>query len=58
LIDENVDHDKVTMGTIVTLQNITDKKKEVYKIVGSMEADILAKPPMISNESPVGKAIL
>jgi len=58
LIDENVDHDKVTMWTIVILQNTSDKKKETYKIVGSMEADILSEPPMISNESPVWKAIL
>ncbi|QFR38961.1 transcription elongation factor GreA [Candidatus Gracilibacteria bacterium 28_42_T64] len=58
LIDENIDHDKVTMGTIVMLQNVSDKKKETYKIVGSTEANILAEPPMISNESPVGKAIL
>ena len=58
LIEEDVHHDKVTMGSIVTILNIDTKEEIAYKIVGSTEADILAETPMISNESPVGKAIL
>lgn len=58
IIEEDTAHDKVTMGSVVTILN-TDTKEEVgYKIVGSTEADILAETPMISNESPVGKALL
>ena len=48
----------VEIGSIVHLKNLTKKKDEleVYTIVGSEEADpFLGK---ISNESPVGKALL
>ena len=50
--------DKVTMWTIVEIENIETKEKQKYKIVGTTEADILANPPRISNESPVWKALL
>lgn len=50
--------EKVTMWWIVVLQNVANKNKESYKIVGSTESDIMAEVPMISNESPVGKAVL
>ena len=49
-------NDKVAMGTVVEVQSLADKDIVTYKIVGSTEADILAEVPMISNESPVGKA--
>lgn len=58
IIEEDIPHDKVTMGSIVTILNTDTKEEVAYKIVGSTEADILAETPMISNESPVGKAIL
>ncbi len=50
--------EKVIMWATITLENIETKEKESYKIVGSTESDILAKVPMISNESPVWKTIL
>jgi transcription elongation factor GreA len=46
------------MGSVVTILNIETKEEVAYKIVGSTEADILAETPMISNESPIGKAML
>lgn len=49
---------KVNMGMTITISESDSKEKEVYKIVGTTEADILAEIPMISNESPVGKAVL
>lgn len=49
---------KVNMGMTVTVQEKWTKDKEIYKIVGTTEANILAETPRISNESPVGKAIL
>ena len=58
IIKEDANHDKVTMGSVVTILNKDTKEEVAYKIVGSTEADILAETPMISNESPVGKAIL
>lgn len=50
--------EKVIMWAIVTLENLENKEKELYKIVGSTESNILAEIPMISNESPVWKALL
>ncbi len=48
----------VQLGTTVHLKNITKKKDEleVYTLVGSTEADPLEGK--ISNESPVGSALL
>ena len=50
--------DKVTMGSVVTIENLKDKTKETFKIVGTTEADILAELPRISNDSIVWKALL
>lgn len=47
----------IDVGSIVTVRNMTDgDDAETYTIVGSMEADPLAHK--ISNESPIGKALL
>jgi len=49
---------KINMGMTVTITEKDSREKEIYKIVGTTEADILAKVAKISNESPVGKALL
>lgn len=49
---------KVNMGMTVTLQEVGEKDTEVYKIVGTTEANVLAEVPTISNESAIGKALL
>ncbi len=49
---------KINMGMKVTIQEKDGKTKEIYKIVGTTEANILGENPTISNESPVGKALL
>ena len=56
--DDKTSGDKVTMWTIVEIENLETKEKGKYKIVGTTEADILAEPAKISNESPVWKALL
>ena len=48
--------DIVTIGTTVTVKYVEDDEEEVYSIVGSMEADPFENK--ISNESPIGKAIM
>ncbi len=55
-IIEKAKGDKVTVGTVVTVEYIDDNEEEVYSIVGSMEADPFENK--ISNESPIGKAIM
>ena len=44
------------VGTTVTVQYVDDDEEEEYSIVGSMEADPFENK--ISNESPIGKAIM
>lgn len=50
--------EKISMGSIIEIENTSTKEVEIFKIVGSTEADILAEIPQISNESPVWKALL
>lgn len=42
----------------IDIQELGSKEVEQYKIVGTTEANILADIPKISNESPIGKALL
>ncbi len=48
--------DKVRIGSKVTIQELKKDKKEVYTIVGSLEADPFSFK--ISNESELAKALL
>ena len=56
--EKGKNEDKINMGSLVTILDIAEDEKMTYKIVGSTEATILASEPKISNESPVGKALL
>lgn len=58
LIDETKDENKVKIGASVVICLVGEKENETYKIVGTTEADILAAEPKISNESPIGKALI
>ena len=55
LINE-VDTDRVTIGTNVRIEYVADGEVETYSIVGSTEADPFENK--ISNESPIAQAIL
>lgn len=54
--DSKKKENKVSIGSKVVISN--EWKEEEYAIVGSKEADILAKPAKISNDSEVGKALI
>ena len=57
IIDSNAAKgDVVDLGLNVYLKNITKKKEETYRIVGSAEVDPFNN--LISNESPIGKGLL
>ena len=58
VIDEtSIDYNTVGIGATVKLNDMVDKaKKHTFQIVGSAEADPLNG--RISNESPIGKAVL
>ena len=55
-LSENVDTDKVSIGTTVTIEYVGDNDTEAYSIVGSKEADPFNNK--ISNESPIAQAIM
>lgn len=57
VIDEkDIDTDVVQVGNIVKVLDMEFDEKVDYTIVGSTEVDLLANK--ISNESPIGKALL
>lgn len=49
---------RVSIGSLVEVENLETNEVENLKIVGSTEADIFSEPKMISNESPIWVAIL
>lgn len=54
--DEEITDKKVNLGTTVMLNDLDSDEKISYTLVGSAESDPLNYK--ISNESPIGKAIL
>jgi len=50
--------DVVQIGSVVNLKDEKTGNSLKYVIVGSTEADPKADPPRLSNESPVGRALL
>ncbi len=59
IIEEtHADADTVSMGSLVRIRFIDMGFEDEYKLVGSAEADMDAKPKRISNESPIGGGIL
>ncbi len=56
---KNKKSDVVNIGSTVKIEAVENKEVYTYTIVGTTEADILdEKAPKISNESPVGTALL
>jgi transcription elongation factor GreA len=51
-----IDSDRVSVGTVVTLRDQDGGDVRIYTLVGSAEAD--PAKARLSNESPVGQAIL
>ena len=56
--DEDLPTDTVSIGMRVTVQEEGEDETETYDITGSTEADMYAEPPCISDESPVGSALI
>lgn len=56
--DAGKKENKISIGMTVSVVSEETGEKGTYKIVGMTESDILADTPKISNESPVGQALL
>lgn len=50
--------ERVSIWSVVEIENLDTKDIENLKIVGSTEANIFSNPKMISNESPMWSALL
>lgn len=53
---DEVDKETVNVGCIVTVKDLANGNVQIFKLVGSTEADVLNNK--ISNESPVGAALI
>lgn len=56
VVEEEVDLDKINVGCKVKVYDLEFEEEMEFKLVGSTEANSLKG--MISNESPVGKALI
>jgi transcription elongation factor GreA len=56
IIENNGKSGVIALGSVVTVVEEGESEKETYTIVGSTEAD--PQEGMISNESPIGSALL
>ena len=56
--DSDINKDIVSLGSKGKIKDMETGDEDEYEVVGTTEADPMADIPRISNESPVGKAIL
>ena len=49
---------KIGIGDLVTFEEVATGAKSTVRIVGQVGADPFAEPPSISNESPIGLALI
>ncbi len=56
ILEDEIDKDKINLGSTVKLFDVEFDEEVTYKIVGSTEANSLKGK--ISNESPLGKALI
>lgn len=57
VVDESeIDHSRVSVGSLVKVQGVKDKKVTEYTIVGSNEVDFWSGK--ISDQSPIGAALV
>ncbi len=55
IVEESDDLGKVGIGAIVTVRDVENDVEEIYKLVGSQEANPMEG--LISDDSPFGKAL-
>lgn len=58
VIEPKESYDNVAVGCKVTIQDLKSGEKKTYKLLGKYEADPYAVPKVISDESPLGKALV
>ncbi len=59
IIDESeTSNDKVHLTSVVTIENVKSGKQSTYKIVGAGSNETNPKEGKISDESPIGKALM
>lgn len=57
IIEDGARHNEVKLGSTIVVEDVSGKQKS-YQIVGTTESDPYANPACISNESPIGSAVI
>lgn len=57
IIEDGARHNEVKLGSTIVVADVSGKQKS-YQIVGTTESDPYANPARISNESPIGSAVI
>ena len=58
VVDETASNDQVSIGHTVTFVKLPSNEAKVVRLVGNIGADPTSTPPAVSNESPIGKALI
>lgn len=58
IVDESASNDQVSIGHTVTFVKLPSNEAKVVRLVGNIGADPTSNPPAVSNESPIGKALI
>ena len=58
LDDSDVKTDKVSVGNVVKIYDYEREKESEYRVVGSTESDPFAVPQCVSDDSPIGRALI
>lgn len=56
--EEELSGDTANVGLVVKVKNLDTKEIELFELVGATESDPFSEPAKISNESPMGKAMI
>ncbi|XVG95706.1 transcription elongation factor GreA [Eubacteriales bacterium KG127] len=56
--EEELSGDTANVGLVVKVKNLDTKEVELFELVGATESDPFCEPAKISNESPMGKAMI
>ncbi len=51
-------YDKIDLGCTVTIEDIDTERRQTLQVVGIYESDPTAEPKKVSNESPLGRALM
>jgi transcription elongation factor GreA len=58
ILEEEGESNLITLGSVVTLENLKTGEQMEVQVVAPAEASVLERPMKVSDESPIGRALL